>query len=217
MASLREIVWQEVQKQPILLEALRQRLANVSAVAGSLQASVQKQTGTKVTVEAVGMALRRLLSEETSRPKQEWKVPKHIEITSRTQIYEVAVARSAQSRRTVDIAKRKLELASGDFLSVIEGSYEIVIFTNQKHKARIRKLISPCDITSELSNLAYVTVNWPRETKDIPGIYFRITGALAMKNVSIQSFHTVGAEMMIFVKEDVFQEALVVLTSFLQS
>ena len=72
-------------------------------------------------------------------------------------------------------------------------------------------------ITSEHDNLAYVTVNWEKITKDIPGIYYRVTRSLAFKNVSMYSLYTIGSEMMIFFKEDVFLEAYQTIVNILQN
>jgi aspartokinase len=99
------------------------------------------------------------------------------------------------------------KLSKGDLLTITEGFYEIVIFTSQKYRKQIRKLLGKLKPSSELSNLAIVTVNWPASTKNIPGIYYRITRALAIRQIAIQSFHTIGSEMMIIVSEESFGRA----------
>ncbi len=207
MPSIQQLVIQELKKNHYLLELLQLKLTNITAIAKKLQKSIEKDLGSKSNVTAISMAIRRSLFVLTKENIFDFKFPENLEISSKSQIYELAIARSEKNSVIAKKINEKFSAAKGDYISVIEGTYEIVIFTNQKHKKIIRKLISNCKITSEADNLAYITVNWENNTKDIPGIYYRITRALALKNISIQSFHTVGAEMMIFFKEEVFQDA----------
>ena len=132
-------------------------------------------------------------------------------------MYEVAIEKTQEIVNILRIIDKKIKHNKGDILASIERSYEILIFSNQHNKAIIKEALSKQKITSELDNLAYVTVNWEKITKDIPGIYYRITRSLAFKGISIQSFHTIGAEMMIFFKEDVFLQAYTTISNLLQN
>lgn len=207
MPSIQQLVTLELKKNHYLIELLQLKLINITAIAKNFQKSIENNLNKKTNVTAISMAIRRSLLDLTKQNIFDFNFPENLEISSKSQIYELALARSEKNSLLAKKINEKFSAAKGDYISVIEGTYEIVIFTNQKHKKIIRKFITGCKITSEADNLAYITVNWGNTTKDIPGIYYRITRALALKNISIQSFHTVGAEMMIFFKEDVFQEA----------
>lgn len=128
-------------------------------------------------------------------------------MSTKSKIYEVAIEKTPDIQGILDYLYQHIKRHKGEFLSVVEGTYEIVIFTNQTNKTHVLEAIRKQKITSELDNLAYVTVNWAKVTKDIPGIYYRITRELALKNISIQAVHTIGAEMMMLFKEDVLVEA----------
>lgn len=207
MKTIPQIVRRELEAEPLLLEFLTQGLGNISAVAKRLLPLFEAELQQKVKLSAVSMAIRRYLDEEQQRGAADWMFPANLEITSKSNIYEVAFKRSKRASAICDRIRQSVNISSGDFLSIVEGTYEVVVFTNQKHKSEVRKTLSRSKISSELDNLAYVTVNWERVTKDIPGIYYRITRSLALKGLSIQSFHTIGAEMVLFFKEDAFPEA----------
>ena len=200
MTTASSAIVRELERRSDLIELLHDDLANVSAVADLLRAKVEREFQGPISSAAAGMAVRRYL--RASAPKRmDRAFPKHIEILTRSQIYEVAVQRNAKGEEIARKVRKEVAPEKSDFLSVIEGSYEIVFFTSQRNKARLLQIIGRNKKTSEIDSLGCVTVNWPPITKSIPGIYYRITRALALGGISIQSFHTVGAEMMIFVDE----------------
>lgn len=207
MVTIQHLVKKELQRNPFLIDVLQQELINISALALKMQPEIEKELGHKVKTSAIGMALRRYASEISQKSIFQWEFPQNLEISTKSQIYEVAIEKTPRVKEILDYLYKHINLQKGEFLSFAEGTYEVVIFTNQKNKKFVREAIKKHKITSECDNLAYVTVNWEKITKDIPGIYYRITRALAFRNISIQSFHTVGAEMMIFFKEEVLVNA----------
>lgn len=207
MVTIQELVNEELRKSPTIVDMLQQELANINAVATKIQPSIEKNYGKKAEVPAVGMAIRRFMEVFSDKPIFKWTFPKDIEISTKSKIYEVAIEKTPDIEKILSYLYAHIKRYKGEFLSVVEGTYEIVIFTNQTNKKHVLEAIKNQKITSELDNLAYVTVNWAKVTKDIPGIYYRITRELALKNISIQSMHTIGAEMMMLFKEDALMEA----------
>ena len=195
--SVPEIIIKKLGKNPLYIELLKSNLININALAGGFCKEIYIEYKYKASLPTVSMAIRRYIKK---LPKIKTRTfPKHIDITTRTGIYEMALPVNLKSKRIAE--KIKQSIKSTDFISIAEGSYEIVIFTNQSNREIVRKIIGNTKFNSEVNNLSYVTVNWPPITKEIPGIYYRITGALAHRGISIQSFHTIGSEMMIFIAE----------------
>ncbi len=217
MVTVQHLVKKELQKNPFLIDVLQQELVNISALALKIQPTIEKELGEKVKLSAIGMALRRYATEISEKSIFNWKFPENLEVSTKSQIYEVAIEKNPNVKKIVEYLYTHIQRQKGEFLSIVEGTYEIMIFTNQKNKKIVREAIKKHKITSECDNLAYVTVNWEKITKDIPGIYYRITRALAFRGISIQSFHTIGAEMMIFFKEDKLVDAYQVMGNLLQN
>jgi len=217
MVTIPHLVKRELIKNPILTDVLQQKLVNISAVALKLQPSISKELNKEIKLSAISMAIRRISKEISVKDIFRWKFPDNLEISTKTNIYEIAFQKTAVLPNILKKINQKIKQQKGDFISIVEGTYEIVIFTNQANKKLIRQALKNQKITSELENLAYVTVNWEKITKEIPGIYYRITRSLAFKGISIQSFHTIGAEMMIFFKEDVFLEAFQTIADLLSN
>ena len=216
MVTVQHIVKKELEKNPFLIDILQQGLANVSAVADKMHAAIEKEIRKKVKISAISMSIRRYITETSGKEMFKWPFPENLEVSTKSKIYEVAIERNPQFREIAKNIGKAIDKSKGDFLSIIEGTYEIVIFTNQKNKELIKRLLSSQRINSELNNLTYITIDWPKITKDIPGIYYRITRALAFKGISIQAFDTIGTEMMLFFKEPVFVEAYETIMRILQ-
>ena len=204
-----------LEKDPILLGFIQMGLANISAVAELLHTRLELDPS--VSYSAVGMAIRRRIQDLIEiEDSTHWEFPDNLEISTSSQIYEIAFRQSSASNNITSKIKKSLDSNKGTFLSIFEGQYEVVVCTNQRNKSLVKKAIPRNKITSEVDDIAYVTVNWDKCTKDIPGIYFRITRALALKGISIQSFHTIGAEMMIMVQSENLSEAHSTLCSLLR-
>lgn len=214
MVTVQHLVKKELEKNPFFIDMLQQELVNISAIAAKIAPIIQKQLGKEVKTSAIAMAIRRYTTDLRQKPVYQWEFPDNLEISTKSQIYEVAI------EKTPDILKILRDIhqhiKKGEFLSVVEGTYEILIFTNQSKKKYVREALKGQKITIELDNLAYVTVNWEKITKDIPGIYYRVTRALALKGIPIQSMQTVGSEMMLFFKQDVFLDAYQIIGNMFQ-
>jgi hypothetical protein len=196
-SNLASIVEEELLKNPLLMECLALGFCNVSGLAKYLKPSIDIKLKTTATIAAIGMTIRRLSARlQRAIPKNK-NFPAHIDISARTGIYEVALPRNETNRILAEKVKSLVKVGTAELLVSVEGIYEIVIFASQKYKPAIKKILRSKKTSSEVDNLGIVTVNWPPSTKSIPGIYYRITRALAIKHVSIQSFHTIGSEMMI--------------------
>ena len=208
MVTVQHIVYQELSKNPFLTEVLALGLANVSAVANFIHPTVQQEFKKPVKYSAVGMAIRRYMDNIPYRSIFKFKFPKDLEISTMSDIYEIAIERTPFSDRTMFSLRKMLSKRKGNFLSIIEGTYEIAFYTNQKNRLLLRKILRRYKTTSERENLSFVSVNFSQDTKEIPGIYYHITRSLAYKGLSIQSFHTIGSEMTIFVKSEILVETL---------
>lgn len=202
--TISEAVENHLRENLLLQESIALGFCNISAVASFLKPDIIRSVGTPVSITTLGMAIRRCCKKLALQPRKQQNFPTHIDISARTNMYEVAVANNDKTRSTVDKLRVDLQIAKGDLLTVAEGLYEIVVFTNEKYKPKVKKVLRNTTVTSEMSGLGLVTVNWPASTKGIPGIYFRITRALAIRNISIQSFHTIGSEMMILFSGEQF-------------
>lgn len=207
MVTVQHLVARELEKNPILVDLLAEGLLNISAVSQKILPQISRELRRDVKLSAVSMATRRFVQTLGGHTAFRWKFPQTIDLSTKSHIYEVAIEKTSDVSMILKQVSQTMKPKKGEFLSVVEGTYECMFFTNQSRKRQLRIALAGHCITSELDNLSYITLNWPKITKDVPGIYYRITRSLAFRGISIQSFHTIGSEMMIFFKDDVFLDA----------
>jgi len=200
MVTVQHVIRDELTAKPVLIDMLQQDLLNISALAEKLLPKIERILRKKIKQTAVSMAIRRVAEDFSNKKIFQWKFPKNLEVSTRSNIYEIAIKRDPKLVQILSSLQKQIPKKIGMFLSVVDAQYETVFLSNQCNKDIIRKSLKNKEITSEQDNLGFVSVNFEPNTKDIPGIYYRITRALAFNNISIQSFHTIGAEMVILFK-----------------
>ena len=213
MVTVQHIVKEELIKNPFLVDLLQQDLLNISALAEKLYPKVTRILGRNVKITAISMAIRRIAQQFYKKQMFKWEFPKNLEVSTKSNVYEIAIKKESQLSTLLFNIQKNLIKKAGIFLSVVDGNYETVFLSNQCNKKIIKKMLKNKEITSEQDNLGYLSVNFEPYTKDIPGIYYRITRAFAFNNISIQSFHTIGAEMIILFKKKDFMNAYETLTN----
>ena len=207
MVTVQHLVKKELENNWILLDMMQQDLLNINAVAEKLHHNIEKSLGRKVKLSAISMAIRRYSEEFSSKNIFKWKFPEDLEISTKSNIYEIAIKKDSNLSKSLEQIRSKMSNQVGSFLSLVDGIHETVFFTNQSNKNNLKSILRSKEITSERDNLGYVSINFQEITKEIPGIYYRITRVLALKNISIQSMHTIGAEVIFLFKDEVLMEA----------
>ncbi|VVB99214.1 Uncharacterised protein [uncultured archaeon] len=207
MPTVQHLVKKELESNPLLLDILLQEIANINSVAVKMRPAIEKELGKKAKLSAVSMAIRRTIAQTGSARMFSWKFPKNLEVATKSNVYEIAIEHDFEQGGIFNSIRRKIKKDSGSFVSFMEGTYETVIITNQRNKWLVKKELAKKSITSEEGNLGCVSVGFDKSTKNIPGIYYQITRALAYKNIPINSFFTIGSEMAVLVKEQDLLEA----------
>ncbi|MBS3168026.1 hypothetical protein J4216_02810 [Candidatus Woesearchaeota archaeon] len=217
MVTTQNLVKEELQKNILFLDLIQQDLVNINALALKLHPIIETSLNKKIKVSAVSMAIRRV-SENFSRNKIfDWKFPTNLEVSTRSEIYEVAIKRDSDLSELLIKIRSKLGNQIGTFLSVVDANYETVLLTNQYNKSALKTILKNKKITSEKDNLGYVTINFEGYTKDVPGIYYQITRALALRNISIQSMHTLGSEVILLFKNGILIKAYETIKSLIDN
>ncbi|GEM_PF-1897610 len=217
MVTVQHLVKQELEKNLLLLDMIQQDLLNINALALKLHPSIEAQLSKTVKLSAVSMAIRRVSQQFLHKKLFSWKFPSDLEISTKTGIYEVAIKREPHLPKLLNKIGLKLNNQPSTFLSVVDASYETVLFTNQYNQKILKASLNSKNILCERDNLGYVSINFEQTTKDISGIYYQITRALALRNISIQSMHTLGAEVILLFKNDVLIPAYHTLKALIEN
>lgn len=201
---------------PLLTGYIQKGLINLNALARYIKSN-DKKVNNDVSLTALGMELRRTVAK---LPKSEivcLNFSKYsLQLVTRTNIRELILNKNQENRKyCLDIVNRISE--ARHFISMIEGEKEMVVMTDYTTNEILEDLKLKKLVTNTTEELGFISVNFPIELRKVPGVYNYITGALVEANISIHSFHTIGGEILILVKNEDILHTQEVLKSLLIS
>ncbi|OGK20344.1 hypothetical protein A2866_04665 [Candidatus Roizmanbacteria bacterium RIFCSPHIGHO2_01_FULL_39_8] len=202
-----------LKKHPLLIAYIQNGFVNLNALARFIKKNKKGLDST--SLPALSMELRRYIS---NLPKQEiisLDFSKYsLQLVTRTNIHELIMNKTAENRQEClnvvnTISKTKY------FISLIEGEKEMVVMTDYP----VNKILDDQKlkeiITHVTGGLGFISVNFPIELRQVPGVYNFITFGLVEAKISIHSFHTIGGEILILVKNEDLTRTQEVLKSLL--
>ena len=217
MVTVSSLVKNYLDKNPFIRDMLMQGVLNITALSEKIRPDIESELKKGVKVSSVSMSVRRAQEELGKKEMFGWKFPTNLEISTKSKIYEISIEHTKSLPQLLEKIKRAIKTEEGQFLNHIEGLYEIVFFTNQTNKDKIKNILKEQKITWEVNNLSLISIEFPKTTKDTPGIYYQITRALASRSISIQSYHTIGSELNILIKNKEFTQAYDLITNLLEN
>ena len=203
MVKLSGIVRQELEQNAYLLDILQSGFGNISAVAGGLKKRIESKCKKKITVPATSMCIRRYLKQNKPRKMSTYKLPIELCIKVLNGMNEITLPKKSEGYLE---SLQKIALLGKIDFSIVEGQFETLLFFKNRYLHQIRNSVDISKSNVMISGLSCISVQWPAVTKDIPGIYYKVARALAIRDISVQSLHTIGSEMMIVVKSE-FEKA----------
>lgn len=184
----------QLKRYPYLMKYAKNGLINLNALA--------RLIGDDRSTSAVGMELRRLITKFPEAVIKPFDFSQYkLQLVTRTNVHEIILTKNQNNRGLCLDLVHELSKAKY-FVTLVEGEKEIVVMTDYP----IKDLVSRRAVKKVLNNitedLGYVSIDFPIEMRKIPGIYSLVTYALASENIPIHSFHTIGGEILILVKNE---------------
>lgn len=207
MITVPEVVKDIVKQTPFLHEALADNIINLSSLARQIRLEVEKRTFKEVQEGSIVMALKRLQPE--LQPNQELK---HVFETSpdiivRSHLYEITVM---NSNSLLEKQKKLLEYASikhAYFATITHGIFETTIIASEEARAVIQTMYQDEQIISEIHNLSSITVKYPLQIIETPGVYYSILKVLAWENIPFTEIVSTYSEITIILKNEYVDRA----------
>lgn len=186
-----------LQQHPLLLNYARKGLINLNALSKYIKDN-DPEADDSNSLAAIGMNLRRYLSKNPSSSTASIDFQKYsLQVVSRSNIQELILNKDTSNRSyCMDIIAKIAKTKS--FISLVEGEKEMVLMTDYP----LNELVQKTNLTNLREGLGFISINFPIELRLQPGIYSIITSSLAEINISIHSFHTIGGEILILVKDE---------------
>lgn len=182
---LSEVVKQAIDAYPFLKTPMELGLVNYSALARKIKPQLEKQLGQALSVEAIAMALHRHVEPTTP---QSMKGPLAVIAACKVQLLpDIGAVHYAYSRKLqerIHQAKGDIENRGGN-VYVVERAVEISIITQSQFMDQILKAADKAKPLARHPNLSLLTVQYPAEALEKPGVFNYFVEALNQSNVNI--------------------------------
>jgi len=186
-------------QNPLLEKYAQMELVNIMSLASYIENS-SLEADRKTTTSSIAMQIRRYIK---SLPSKNLSLNSSIntscKLISRSGISELIYNKTEKNRAYSQHIFQKL-IKRNQFVSLVEGEKEIVIITDFPYDkltglAETRKYM--CKRTQDLG---YISIDLPMKLREVVGVYNTITSIFTTHQIPIHSFHTIGGEVVILVK-----------------
>ena len=185
MVTISYLVEKIIEQKPYLQEALMRGIINHAALAEELRPEVEKTLKKKVKFSAINMAIRRLREklEKTFAPTA--KFDKTSDITVKSDLIQITVFKIEDVQKYIQELYTIIDYKKGDFFTITQGLYEVMIITNKHYEKEILHLFPQKIVKNVIRNLSGITIKIPENSTEIVGLFYLMTRALTWENIPI--------------------------------
>ncbi len=203
MVTISNLIEHEIQRKPLLQEALTQGIVSFSSLAEQLQPDIEKQLGKEVNLPAIIMALRRHAEKLQEQSQARQKFSYKSDIMMKSNLLDLSVLKTLGIFAKIKNIYDLVDFEKGDTLNIIQGNYEISIVINSRYKDKLLQILENEKINIIEENLSAITVNFSKEYVDTPGVLFEFTRKLAWNNINVVEIISTSKELtFIIAKKD---------------
>ncbi len=202
MRTIQEVTERVVTQTPFWVEAMDEKLLNLSSLARKIQPQIESELLKKVNTGAIIIALNRMPTGTSTSMKR--GIEKFLEmlgdLTVKSDICDLTYAHSPTL--VTKIAKVITSTSSkGGFFTISDGVAEVTIVASKSLRALISEGMAQEKLINEQNNLASITVNLPKNNIEQSGIYYFILRQFAWANINIVEVISTTNEITLVVHE----------------
>ena len=202
MVTVSHVVRKIVGRKPFLQEAIYRDIISYGSLAKQLKGEIEEELGKEVKLFAVIMALRRH-AEKIREFHKEITFDFRSEVIMKTNLCDVCVLKSPKLMSELKNLYSIVDFDKGDTLNISQGNYEISIVTNEKYKEKLLDYLKEERILSVKENLVSLSLRFPSEFFETPGVIFEVVRSMAWDNINIYEAISTNTEFTLVVnKED---------------
>ncbi len=181
--SISRMVQEVIDGDLSIQDALHRRYANVSALARLLKPPVEARVGSRITLEALISAVKRVrVAYRPVSPPIRSVIAESV-VNVRTDVAKLSLERS---RRALEAARKMLANYQEEFLQLSESISAITLIYDQKLHREIKSFFTRSDVLEEQLNLAAVIVHSPPEIVKTPGCLIAFYNQVSRKHINIE-------------------------------
>ncbi len=202
MITIPDIVEKLISRSPYIDEFLADGIINYSALARRLKPEIEDLTMKKVQEGAIVMALKRFKPKNVTYPYNSLKkiFKETPEIIVRSNLVDITVKNTDY---THEHDRKILKLISNKpnvFFTISRSVFETTIIAGRELRDDILSLFENKSIIAEFDDLSSIIIRQPKETTEIPGVYFMILKPLAMEGINLVEIVSTYTEITLVIK-----------------
>lgn len=187
MRSIATATEEIIHDSPFIEDMLVKDILNVSGYAREIKMEVEEKTQKPTTVGAIVMALQRYKREieKSSHPYSLGLQTIFPEVFVRSNLFEITFENSPT---LIEKQKKLLEQTQqrqNTFATVTHGVFETTIIGSEQIKEYVLSLYAREQITSQINELSSITIKFPKNIIDLPGVYYMVLKVLAFANITL--------------------------------
>lgn len=206
MITVASVIENIVKRTPFMEDLLNNKLINYSAFARHYQPEVEQKTLKLVKYGAIVMALKRMVRKKKTQVTYNEALSNPKEIIARSNLFEATIKTS----KITDLIKKTYQLKqkyAEYFFTITEGVFETTLIASCEIKKEIKKSLEPFLITSEIDNLASITLRLEKDNIITPGVYYQILKRLYWENINIIEVVSTTNEITLIIAQSDLEKA----------
>jgi aspartokinase len=200
MVTVSHIVQKMVNDKPFIQEAMYRGIISYASLAEEMKKDVEQELGKKVKFSAVAMALRRH-AEKIRVTHKPVKFDFRSEVIMKTNLCDICIVKSPKLMAELKNLYSMVDFDRGDTINVSQGNYEVSIVTNEKHRERLIRHLQGEKIIDVKENLVSLSLRFPSEFFETPGVMFEVIRRVAWENINIYEAISTNTEFTLVINK----------------
>ena len=201
MISINDALLEIIKSQPFIEEGLSREIINYSAFAREVRPQIEKMLLKNIKEGAIVMALKRISDSLSSEKTKEKIILNLTDLTVRSNLTEFTFINSESLIDKQRELFNKLADEKDIFCAVSQGIRETTFITSVRAALAIESIFSSETIISTINKLSSITIRLPRETAEVPGVYYQILKSLAWEKINVVEIISTFTELTIVFNE----------------
>ncbi len=206
MTNIQNEVTNFIEQDVSIRRGLARGLLNTRALAIYIHQNLHLSS----TLDAVISAIRRYEGSQESKDdiKKRYQLIASAKVSSRTRMISVLLKKEVEVRTALTKLYSKVDFSKGEVIRILEVSQFIKIIIDETNFQEIEKLFSKKDIVAIEKKLGEISLIYPDEVANTPGVFAALSSELALSSISIIDGMICGNEHIFIVNENDLMKAL---------
>lgn len=183
---------------PLVVKYVQFGFVNIMSLARYIKNSNKSEKTSSIA--AIGMDIRRYIAKLPKQNVLNFNTEEqNLHIVARSNLQELIFNKNQNNRKIALNIFNKISKTKY-FSCLVEGEKEITLITDSNLDTYLKNISIKKMVSYHTTGLGFVSVDFPIKLREVVGVYNYVLSALQLANISIHSFHTIGGEILILVK-----------------